>query len=60
MNSVSELRDWLANFPLDYGVAIDDGGLTLVVLDPSLDQVGYNEIGGLPRPEEDDTYENQN
>ena len=46
----AEIVEWLSSFDDDDNVAIDDGGLTLVVIG---DPISYLEIGGI-RDEEDD------
>jgi hypothetical protein len=43
--TVRELEEWLRNFDPDTEVGIDEGGLTLCVVQ-KLD--AYYEIGGLP------------
>ena len=40
-----DLIDWLADLPNDALIGIDDGGLTLRVID----REDYFEIGGLPK-----------
>ncbi len=52
MTQASELKAWLATIHDDHGVAVDDGGLTLVELDPNHQPTGaYLEVGGIPEPE---------
>lgn len=51
MIEVSELRSWLASFPADAGVFIDDGGLTLAV---DCDDEAYISVGGLPEADDDE------
>jgi hypothetical protein len=49
--SAKELKRWAATLMDDDEVAIDDGGLTLVVLDEdgnASPDDGYLEVGGIP------------
>ena len=51
-----EFREFINDVEL-YGndfVGIDDGGLTICVLDSKLQEVGRCEIGGLPSKEDTD------
>jgi hypothetical protein len=51
MTTVSELLEWLGQNVIrsQDGIAIDDGGLTLVILDKDGKPTGsYLEIGGIP------------
>jgi hypothetical protein len=45
MMTVRAIREWLDTLSLDEGVAIDDGGLALVVVG---DEETFLEVGGLP------------
>ena len=45
MLRVAELQRWLGTLPKDSQVAVDEGGLTLVVVG---DQGVYLELGGVP------------
>lgn len=47
----TELKDWLATLPADAHVGVDEGGLTLRVVE---DDQAYLEVGGMPDPEEKD------
>lgn len=50
MVKLTEVKDWLAAHNAGY-VAVDDGGLTLVILDAHGCETGaYLEVGGLPDP----------
>lgn len=49
--SVGEVREWLETVSKDAEVAVDDGGLTLVVVgNPQI----YCEIGGIPEEVDND------
>lgn len=48
--TVEELKEWLSSLAGEDQVAIDDGGLALVLVDHE-DEV-YFEIGGVPEDEE--------
>jgi hypothetical protein len=48
--SSKEIRDWLDTLDHEAQVAIDEGGLMLVVIG---DDSAYLEVGGVPREEED-------
>lgn len=48
--TVKEIREWLNSLAADELVAVDDGGLTLVVVG---DERVYCEVGGIPEEEED-------
>ena len=48
--AVAELRDWLSPLKDADQVALDDGGLALVLIDHE-DEI-YFEIGGVPDDEE--------
>ena len=53
MIDVVALQVWLARISSQNFVAIDEGGLTLVALDPDGKETGdYLEIGGTPEEEE--------
>lgn len=54
MISKAVIKAWLEAFPDDAGIAVDDGGLTLVALTPDGEELGYYEVGGIPLPEEED------
>ena len=45
MIRASELKKWLKTLPVNAEVAVDEGGLTLVVID---DKETYLEVGGVP------------
>lgn len=50
-STIKELRTWLAQFNEDRLVGVDEGGLTLVVIDDDtlgLDVQPQYELGGLP------------
>lgn len=61
MTSTKDLIDWLQSLPPESSVGVDEGGLTLVVLDEN-DKVGeaYYEVGGVPEEtfDQDATREN--
>jgi hypothetical protein len=47
--SILELKAWLDNFEDNKEVGIDEGGLTLVLVDGDIQFGGsYIEVGGLP------------
>lgn len=49
MMLATEVRDWLGNLPSGARVAVDDGGLCLVYVDPAGVADGdYLEVGGKP------------
>lgn len=51
MMSVRQIKDWINTVDDHKGVAIDDGGLALVVVDDDGEadpDEGYLEVGGLP------------
>lgn len=50
MVGVPELQAWLATLPADGFVAVDGGGLALVLVE---DPDTYYEVGGIPDPEEE-------
>ena len=52
MISVASFKEWIAAFPDDAGIAVDDGGLNLVVHDGEGNELGNYEIGGIPLEEE--------
>jgi hypothetical protein len=53
--AVKDLIEWLKTLPEDAGVAVDDGGLTLVELDDDGEETGnYHEVGGIPLDEDED------
>ena len=53
MIPLTELKDWLSTHNAGY-VAVDDGGLTLVILDADGRDTGeYLEVGGVPELEPD-------
>ena len=54
-----EFKLFIKNMGLkdDDFVAIDDGGLSLVVLNNELQEVGRYEVGGIP--EEESTFDNE-
>jgi hypothetical protein len=45
MLTVAELQRWLGTVPEDSQIAVDEGGLTLVVVG---DEGVYLEVGGVP------------
>lgn len=47
MMSVGEVLDWLEDKDYHHSLAIDEGGLTLVVVDTG----EYLELGGVPEEE---------
>lgn len=47
----SEIIEWLQSLEGDVGIAIDDGGLTLVAIDDGK-EIGGFEIGGIPLDDE--------
>ena len=50
--TAQEIQAWLATLAPGSTVHIDDGGLTLVVLDAAGQSTGAHlEIGGIPQPE---------
>lgn len=52
MTSVKELREFLKRVHDDTNIAIDDGGLTLVLCTADGEETGsYIEVGGLPDKE---------
>ena len=48
----SEIIEWLQSFKGDVGIAVDDGGLTLIAMADG-EEIGGFEIGGIPLDEED-------
>lgn len=53
MIATKELIRWAQTLDPDSGVAIDDGGLTLVELDADNAESGaYLEVGGIPLDED--------
>jgi len=46
--SVEVIQDWLNNQAPEHGIAVDDGGLTLVILDEKNEIIDEYEIGGIP------------
>lgn len=54
MISKKELQDWLKAIPDDGFLAIDDGGLIMVALDPEGNETKpYIEVGGIPLPDDE-------
>jgi hypothetical protein len=51
MMTAGELRRWLDTIDPEETIAVDDGGLTLVLVS---DENVYMEVGGLPDDEDDD------
>lgn len=50
MMKAAEVKSWLESIPGDADVAVDEGGLMLVLVsDPSI----YIEVGGEPEDEEE-------
>lgn len=55
MMDVAEVTRWILTLSSDSSVCIDDGGLTLVELDPAGQETGaYLEIGGTPTEDDED------
>lgn len=61
MISTREFKRWVATLSDDTEVAIDDGGLTIVELEPCgphrsqrIPTGAYQELGGIPEPEDDE------
>ncbi len=54
--TVKELREWLEDVDESRRVAVDDGGLTLVLIDKDADREDwdYFEIGGIPEEDEEE------
>lgn len=53
--SVQEVRDWVNSLDKRDSVAVDDGGLALVELDPNGVETGaYLEVGGVPADAKED------
>jgi hypothetical protein len=55
--TVKELRDWLSQFKETELVGVDEGGLTLCVVDDDAKGLSIQpqfELGGLPEPDDDD------
>src|SRR5262245_8971437 len=50
MMSKKTIVDWLRTVPDDADIAIDEGGLTLVVVNDE----GWLEVGGMPDEDEDE------
>jgi hypothetical protein len=46
MMRAKEVQEWVASFDSDDAVAIDDGGLTLVVV--GREDEAHLEVGGIP------------
>ena len=46
----TEVQGWLEQLPHNARIAIDDGGLCLVVVG---DETDYCEVGGVPLPEQE-------
>lgn len=58
MISVKEFADWVATLHPENGIAIDDGGLTVVEIDENNQLTGARfEIGGVPQDDEDEDRE---
>jgi hypothetical protein len=58
MISIRELKDWLEQLNDEDGIAIDDGGLTLVVFtegETTRPDGNYIEVGGIPLDEEEES-----
>ncbi len=51
MMTVKEVKDWLSVMPDDSCVAVDEGGLTLVMVG---NEGVYLEVGGVPEEDEND------
>lgn len=48
MVPVGDVIEWLSTFGPKCSVGVDEGGLTLLVVDEEDDIVGTYEIGGIP------------
>ena len=58
MMEISEVRAWLDTLNPDGYLAIDEGGLTLVVLDSDQRQTDYYcEVGGTPEDDDEEDKE---
>jgi hypothetical protein len=54
MMAIAEVSRWLATLPANGDIAIDDGGLSLVLVAPPDDtDPPYLEVGGLPDNDDD-------
>ena len=53
MMSKSEIIEWLNALDGEPGVAVNDGGLTLVEIVDGQETGNYLEVGGIPLPEEE-------
>lgn len=54
MMSVAEVKDWLATLSPESGVAIDDGGLSLVEVKEHTETGAYLEVGGVPDDDDEE------
>lgn len=53
MMKAAEVKEWIKDIPDDADLAIDEGGLILIVVAPG-QSLDYIEIGGEPLEDDDD------
>jgi hypothetical protein len=52
---VDRVQEWLNQFPPNWEIGIDDGGLELVVTAPARQITATYELGGMPEENQEDT-----